>query len=144
MSSAPEDFIIRPFVEGDAGDVVALWRVVFAKDPPWNEPSGIIRRKLRIQRDLFLVGAIGREIVATAIAGYDGFRGWVYHVAVAPENRRTGIGRAMMAEVETRLRAHGCPKINLQVRAANADVVEFYKRLGYTIEEHTSMGKLLE
>lgn len=138
------DMIIRAFHESDEEQVIALWRTAFAADPPWNEPTEIIRRKLEVQRDLFLVGELDGRIVATVIAGYDGFRGWVYHLAVATEERRRGLGRAMTKEAEKKLRARGCPKVNLQVRARNADVVDFYRKIGYSVEEHTSMGKLLE
>ena len=50
----------------------------------------------------------------------------------------------MMDEVEVRLRELGCPKINLQVRSSNADVIQFYKALGYTVDDVVSMGKRLE
>ena len=139
-----EELIIRPFLEGDEEDVIALWREVFAKDPPWNDPPEVIRRKLEVQRDLFLVGVLNGRLVATVLAGYDGFRGWIYHLAVAPVRRRRGFGRAMMIEAEKRLKARGCPKINLQVRPRNQEVVEFYRRIGYSVEPHTSMGKLLD
>ena len=135
---------IRPFRETDEGEVVALWREAFAGDPPWSEPETVIRRKLAVQRELFLVGVLDGRIAAAAVAGYDGFRGWVYHLAVASRERRRGFGKKMMKEVEKKLRALGCPKLNLQVRASNAGVVEFYKRLGYSTENHVSMGKLLE
>ena len=144
MNARHEDFVIRSFLEKDEEQVITLWREAFSNDPPWNEPAQIIRRKLEVQRDLFLVGQIDGAVVATVIAGYDGFRGWVYHLAVASEQRRKGFGRAMMAEVEKKLRALGCPKINLQVRAWNADVIAFYERLGYKVDEHTGMGKLLD
>ena len=134
---------VRPFREEDEREVVALWRKVFADDPPRNDPPALIRRKLAVQRELFLVGVLGERVVATAVAGYDGFRGWVYHRAVAPEERRQGIGRTMMREVEDRLRVLGCPKLNLQVRASNAAVVQFYEDLGYGREERVSLGKPL-
>ena len=95
-------------------------------------------------RDLFLVGEFRDRVVATVLAGFDGFRGWVYHLAVAPEHRRQGFGRAMMQEVEARLRLLGCPKLNLQVRTTNAEVIEFYRRIGYQVEDRVSLGKRLE
>ena len=49
-----------------------------------------------------------------------------------------------MESVEEKLSRLGCPKLNLQIRAANSDVVAFYKRLGYAVEDRVSMGKLLE
>ena len=103
-----------------------------------------MRRKLKAQRDLFLVGHLNGRLVATVMGGFDGFRGWVYHLAVAPDLRRKGFGRKMMEFAEGRLRELGCPKINLQVRASNQAVVDFYKSLGYGIEDRVSMGKQLE
>ena len=53
------------------------------------------------------------------MAGYDGHRGWVYYLAVAPERQGSGLGRLLMAEAEVQLLALGCPKVNVQVRAGN-------------------------
>jgi ribosomal protein S18 acetylase RimI-like enzyme len=89
------------------------------------------------------VAVEGDVIVGTAMAGYDGHRGWVYAVAVKPSHRRRGVGAALMARVEVALRAAGCPKLNLQVRASNRQAVAFYERLGYAVEDRVSMGKLL-
>ena len=134
---------IRPYDDADEAQVVSLWSTVFSHDPGRNEPAALIARKLRVQRDLFLVGELEGRVVCAVMGGYDGFRGWVYHLAVAPAHRREGLGTAIMAAVEDRLRALGCPKINLQVRAANAEVVSFYRSLGYEAEERVSMGKTL-
>jgi ribosomal protein S18 acetylase RimI-like enzyme len=124
--------------------VVTLWAEVFAGDPPRNEPRAVIRRKLRVQRELFLVGEFAGDTIGTVIAGFDGYRGWVYHLAVHPRCRRRGFGRALMRHAEVSLKAIGCPKLNLQVRSTNADVIAFYERLGYSIEERASLGKILE
>jgi ribosomal protein S18 acetylase RimI-like enzyme len=134
---------IRPYSESDEKAVAQLWREVFPDAPSWNRPETDIRRKLAIQRELFLVAAIDLKVVGTAMAGYDGHRGWVYYVAVSPKHRRQGIGTALMKKVERDLAELGCPKLNLQVRANNEEVVTFYKKLGYAIEERVSMGKHL-
>ena len=97
-----------------------------------------------MQRELFLVGEFQGDVVGTVIAGFDGYRGWVYHLAVDPRCRRRGFGRELMREAEARLRALGCPKLNLQVRSSNTEVIEFYERLGYSIEDRASLGKILE
>jgi len=97
-----------------------------------------------VQRELFLVGEFQGDIVGTVIAGFDGYRGWVYHLAVQPRCRRRGFGRKLMRKAEARLKALGCPKLNLQVRSSNAEVIAFYERLGYSIEDHASLGKILE
>ncbi|MCP4550181.1 MAG: GNAT family acetyltransferase [bacterium] len=135
---------IRPYRESDEEAVAALWREVFSAAPSWNHPETDIQRKLAVQRDLFLVACCEDKLVGTALAGYDGHRGWVYYLAVSPTHRRGGIGRELMAHVEKSLAAIGCPKLNLQVRADNPLVVAFYKKLGYTIEERISLGKRLD
>ena len=134
---------IRIYEESDEAAVAALWREVFADAPAHNVPEEDIRRKLAVQRELFFVAEEGGEIIGTALAGYDGHRGWVYCVAVKPSRRRRGIGAALMARVEEGLRAMGCPKLNLQVRATNREAVAFYERLGYAVEDRVSMGKRL-
>ena len=135
---------IRTYEEADGVAVAALWREVFPDEPAHNVPEEVIGRKLGVQRELFFVAVEGGEVVGTAMAGYDGHRGWVYAVAVKPSHRRRGVGAALMARVEEGLRAMGCPKLNLQVRASNREAVAFYERLGYAVEERVSMGKLFD
>ncbi len=135
---------IRTYEESDEAAVAALWREVFADAPAHNVPEEDIRRKLAVQRDLFFVAVEGDVVVGTALAGYDGHRGWVHYVAVKPSRRRRGIGAALMKRVEEELAAAGCPKLNLQVRAPNRETVAFYEKLGYVVEERVSMGKRLE
>ncbi len=134
---------IRPFRESDLEAVVRLWRVVFPDAPAYNEPVADIRRKLSVQPELFLVATAGADLVATAMAGFDGHRGWVHYLAVHPERRLGGIGRAIMAAVEAELEARGCTTLNLQVRSSNPQGVEFYRRLGFAVEDRVSMGKRL-
>lgn len=136
------DVKIRPFERRDEAAVIALWECCEVTRP-WNDPKKDIQRKLTVRPDLFLVGLIGDRIVATVMAGYEGHRGWVNYLAVAPEYRRQGLGRQLMAHVESLLREAGCPKINLQVRAENTEAVQFYRRLGYSVDEVISMGKRL-
>ena len=134
---------IRPFHPGDADAVVALWhRCDLVR--PWNDPYKDIERKLAVRPDLFLVGLIEGTIVAAVMAGYEGHRGWINYLAVDPDHQRRGFGRAILDAAEVRLRACGCPKINLQVRASNADVIAFYRRLGFAVDEVVSLGKRLE
>jgi hypothetical protein len=137
------DLLIRPYQEPDEPGVTALWQEAFPDEPARNEPQVMIRRKLGVQGELFLVGERQGRIVGTVIAGYDGVRGWIYHMAVAKAEKRCGHGRALMADAEKRLAALGCPKVNLQVRSSNTEVVAFYRALGYAVEDRISMGKPL-
>lgn len=134
--------IIRPYQPLDEEAVIQLWqRCELTR--PWNDPRKDIARKLSVQPELFLVGMEDGAIVATAMAGFDGHRGWINYLAVAPELQRQGHGRQLMRAVEDALLAVGCPKLNLQVRAGNAKAVAFYEALGYGQDELVSMGKRL-
>jgi ribosomal protein S18 acetylase RimI-like enzyme len=134
---------IRPFRTSDESSVIALWEGCGLLRP-WNDPKKDIRRKLRVQPEMFLVGLLGKQVLATVMAGYEGHRGWINYLAVAPEHRREGHGRAMMAAAERLLRDAGCPKVNLQVRATNASAIHFYERLGYQVDDVVGLGKRLE
>src|SRR6185295_18620993 len=134
---------IRPYAEADEAAVVTLWAAA-GLVRPWNDPRKDIARKLSVQRDLFLVAEHEGAIVGTAMGGYDGHRGWVNYVAVSPPWRRRKLGAKLMGEVEARLSALGCPKINLQVRRSNHEVVAFYAALGFKEDDVVSMGKRLE
>jgi ribosomal protein S18 acetylase RimI-like enzyme len=134
---------IRAFDPADEAAVIDVWRRCELLRP-WNDPHKDIARKLRVQPELFLVGEIGGRIVATVMAGYDGHRGWVNYLGVDPDRRGRGLGRMLMTEVERLLDARGCPKVNLQVRGSNAAAIEFYRRLGYAVDDTVSLGKRLE
>lgn len=135
---------IRPFALADRAAVVNLWRLVFAEDPPWNEPNLVIDTKLTVQPQLFFVAELEGEVVGTTVAGFDGVRGWVHHVAVHPDAQRKGIASLLMTAAEAGLRKMGCQKLNLQVRASNTSVLEFYEELGFQKEDRISFGKRLE
>lgn len=134
---------IRTYQDSDESAVIGLWEQA-GLTRPWNDPRKDIRRKLAVRPDLFLVGVRDGMVVGTVMAGYDGHRGWINYLAVAPNRRRLGLGRQLMAEAERLLREAGCPKINLQVRASNRDVIAFYQALGFGLDDVVSLGKRLE
>ena len=138
-----DELEIRPIVDADAASVQALWEAVFPDRRAWNQPAAYLPRKRAQRDDLILVALQAQRVIGAVALGYDGIRGWVYHLAVEPGERRHGVGRALMQAAETTLRARGCPKINLQVVAENAGVVAFYTHLGYAVEPRISMGKCI-
>ena len=133
---------LRSYRAEDEASVIALWHAC-GLTRPWNNPQLDIARKLSIQPELFLVGTIAAEVVATAMVGFDGHRGWVNYLAVATSHRKLAIGRALMHEAERLLIERGCPKLNLQVRSTNTDAVAFYRSLGYAQDDVMSLGKRL-
>ncbi|MBO6657841.1 MAG: GNAT family acetyltransferase [Pseudomonadales bacterium] len=134
---------VRSFQESDRGDVVALWNSVFADDPPWNEPNTVIDTKLRTQPELFFVYESQEKVVGTLVAGFDGFRGWIHHVAVHPDHQGHGVSRLLIEAAESGLRELGCKKVNLQVRKGNEGAADKYRSMGFSDEPRISMGKLL-
>jgi ribosomal protein S18 acetylase RimI-like enzyme len=134
--------LIRAYQSSDETDVVALWQACDLTRP-WNDPYKDIARKLQARPDLFLVGEVQGRLMASAMFGYEGHRGWVNYLAISPDHQRQGHATAMMQHGEALLLASGCPKINLQVRASNAQVLAFYESLGYRDDQVVSMGKRL-
>ncbi|MHB9027137.1 MAG: GNAT family acetyltransferase [Candidatus Latescibacterota bacterium] len=121
--------------------VITLWRRVFGYDTARNSPDLVIDKKIAIDDGLFFVAISGNEVVGTGMAGYDGHRGWIYSLAVAPDLRGHGIGAALLKHAEDRLADLGCVKINLQVLEGNEGAVRFYLANGYAAENRISMGK---
>lgn len=132
--------IVRAFTPEDEGDVVRLWeRCGLLR--PWNDPHKDIARKLTVQPELFLVATIDGIVVGSVMAGYEGHRGWVNYLAVAPDHQGRGLGRLLMGEVERGLLSLGCPKVNLQIRSENTEAIQFYTAIGFTPDRVLSMGK---
>jgi ribosomal protein S18 acetylase RimI-like enzyme len=133
---------IRPYRSADENAVLELWQECGLLG--WSDPRKDIARKLRVNPEWFLVGERDGHVIATCMVGYEGHRGWINFLAVAPGRQRGGHGRALMAEVERILRGAGCAKINLQVRTRNTAVIAFYEKLGFAVDQVVSLGKRLE
>jgi ribosomal protein S18 acetylase RimI-like enzyme len=133
---------IRPYADADQANVVALWQAC-ALTRPWNDPLKDIARKQGVQPEWFLVGELGGAVIASVMFGYDGHRGWMNYLAVAPEHQGQGHAKALIAQGEALLLAAGCPKISLLVRRSNTQVLGFYEALGYGQDDVVSLGKRL-
>jgi ribosomal protein S18 acetylase RimI-like enzyme len=138
-----ENLEIRPYQHSDEKAVTTLWMQCHLI-VPWNNPKRDIERKLKVNPELFLVGVLDGKVVGTCMAGYEGHRGWINYLAVAPEYQRRGIAAKLMEVTEKKLKELGCPKINLQVRASNTGVISFYEQIGFKVEQIVNMGKRLD
>lgn len=134
---------IRPYQIRDEKSVIGLW-IECGLIVPHNNPVRDIERKMRVNPDWFIVGEIKGKIMASCMVGYDGHRGWINYLAVSPAFQRKGYAKEIMKRAEEMLFEAGCPKINLQIRAANQKVIGFYKSIGFEIDDVISMGKRLE
>jgi ribosomal protein S18 acetylase RimI-like enzyme len=133
---------IEPLLPSDFDAAVALWRAV-GLTRPWNDPTDDLRRAVTGPGSTVLAGHDGDELVATAMVGHDGHRGWVYYVAVRADRRGQGHGRAIMRACETWLSARHVPKLDLMVRTENHEVIAFYTALGYGHDDVVVMSKRL-
>ena len=133
---------IRSFRQEDDAPLIKLWErceLVVA----WNDPSKDISRKVQLDPEGLLLGWYDNTLIASVMEGYEGHRGWINYLAIDPEYRRKGLGKTMMKAAETYLEQFECPKINLQIRAKNHQVIEFYKSIGFLQEDVINMGKRL-
>tara|TARA_B100000902_G_scaffold234600_1_gene222413 strand:+ start:169 stop:609 length:441 start_codon:yes stop_codon:yes gene_type:complete len=136
------NFAIRQFVPNDTNRVIFIWEQCDLVRN-WNNPNFDIQRKLNFQKELFFVGLLNDEIIATAMFGYDGHRGWLNYFAVLPNFQKRGFGKQLMTFGEMALIEKGCPKLNLQIRNDNTKAINFYQKVGYKEDAAVSFGKRL-
>jgi ribosomal protein S18 acetylase RimI-like enzyme len=131
---------IRSATPKDEAAVVALWQAC-GLTVAYNDPVADFRFAMGKPGSDILVS---EDITGSVMVGHDGHRGWLYYVAVAPSERRRGLGRALVAAAEEWLRQRGVPKVHLMVRETNQAVADFYKRLGYDPMPRINMQKWLK
>jgi len=135
---------IREFQLDDYEKVVELWKESGIILRPGDEFDGV---KLKLQRDpdLFLVAENDQRILGVVLGAWDGRRGWINHLAVRSGERRSGIGKALISELERRLVKKGALKVNAQIYKSNNQSLAFFKALNYEIQSDLIMlGRNLE
>lgn len=133
---------VRTFREGDTDALIDLWRRC-GLTRPWNDPEADIALARGSGTAELFVGELEGALVAGAMAGFDGHRGWLYYVAVDPDCRGRGFGRSICAHAEAWLKARGCPKVEAILRGENRATMEFYQALDYRMEDRVLMAKWL-
>lgn len=133
---------IQPYSPKYEADVIELWRkcdLLYTKYNPYKD----IARKMKVDPELFLIGVEGGKVIATVMGGYDGHRGWIYHLGIDPAYQRRGLGRQIMDAIEEKLKARDCLKVNLMVMKTNHKAMKFYESIGFNEEDATEYGKRL-
>ena len=133
---------LRTYRAGDGDRLRTFWLTCGIKIRPGDDDASLARFAER-NPGLFLLAEEDGHLVGSALAGWDGRRGWLYHVAVHKDERRRGIGRQLVGEIEERLRAVGCPKLNLIVWDDNTWAMRFWEALGYRREKTVEFAKEL-
>ena len=134
---------ITDVTPADLEAVTTLWAEA-GLTRPWNPPATDLRRALDGTTSTVLGAFRDGRLVGTVMVGHDGHRGWVYYLAVAEDERGTGLGRGMMAAAETWLVERGAVKLQLMVRESNTAVTGFYDRLGYADADVRVLAKRLD
>jgi hypothetical protein len=134
---------ISAFEEPDRVSVIALWREC-GLVAPQNDPHKDIDRKLKVDRDLFLVGRYNDEIVATVMGGYEGHRGWINYLAgktFATAQWLWTIDHAGRGAAHKKQRL---PQDQPAGSRRHEKVLAFYAALGYGDDNVVGLGKRLE
>lgn len=136
--------LIRELPRDLDDEAVDLWHRT-GLTRPWNDPRADLQRAVEGAGSTVLAACDENgRLIGTSMVGHDGHRGWVYYLAVAIEQQRSGIGRALMRASEHWLAERGVPKVNLMVRKGNEDVLAFYESLGYADGEVVVLGRFLD
>lgn len=134
---------IRDYLPADSDSVRALWSAAGLKPSRSDTPEAMTKVAARNPGLLLVAEESDGRIVGTVTGADDGRRGWIYRLAVHPDARRTGLGRRLADEVERRLTARGCEKVNLLVERDNPGAVAFWQELGYISDDVMFLGKWL-
>lgn len=121
--------------------VLGLWGKVFRK--PGIFLAADLDRAGGPEGDRLTVALEGDRVVGTVVIGSDGYRGWIFYLAVASSHRHRGVARMLLDEAERRLAGQGCGSVSLQIRRSNLGVVGFYLRQGYRRDNTVTLSKRL-
>jgi ribosomal protein S18 acetylase RimI-like enzyme len=134
---------VRQFRMNDYPDVASLWHDAGLEFRPGDEPRGI-RVKSKRDPEFFLVAENEKgTIVGTVIGGWDGRRGWIYHLGVSPSHQRRGVATMMLAELERRMKRKGVVKVNGIVFPWNQPSLRCFQKNGYSVQDIKEVGKQL-
>jgi ribosomal protein S18 acetylase RimI-like enzyme len=141
-ATPPEPEIeLRDYRSGDGEALRALWRVAGFRSVGDDDRS--LDEFAARNPGLLLVATADGSVIASTMGGWDGRRGWIYHVAVAERYRRKGLATRLVRRVEQRLRVVGAPKLNAIVRDENAAAQRFWASLGYEVSPTTQYSREL-
>lgn len=128
----------RKMTPRDFDAVTALWRAtpgIRLHDD--SDSRACIARYLRRNPGLSLVACCKRQIIGAVLAGHDSRRGYLHHLAVAPEHRGRGVGRILVARSLHGLARQHIPKCNVFVLGSNRRGLAFWKHHGWELRRET-------
>jgi len=124
------DWRIRDATPEDVEAVLDLWRRADATESSTDSPE-YLAQLVRGWPGALVLAVDAKRVVGSVIAGFDGWRGKVYRLAVNPDYRRRGVGRALLREAEARLRAQGARRVHANVESDHPLAVAFWQSTSY-------------
>jgi ribosomal protein S18 acetylase RimI-like enzyme len=120
----------RPATALDSPAVLALWSEAEAH-PSHTDDLESIRRLIERDPDALIVAEVDHRLVGSVIAGWDGWRGSIYRLAVVPDHRRRGLGRQLVRRAEERLAGTGAVRCQAIVVEGDEHAVAFWRASGW-------------
>lgn len=90
-----------------------------------------------------LIARSDTRVIGSIMYGYDGHRGWLYRLAVLPDERRKGLGGRLVHAALVELTSAGCAKVNAQFHENNEQGARFWQAQGFALEARGNVGKEL-
>jgi ribosomal protein S18 acetylase RimI-like enzyme len=131
----PPDWTIRSAVAGDIASILSLWLAADGEVTVSDTHEGLARL-LATDPDALLLADLGGAPIGSLIAGWDGWRGSFYRLAVHPDQRRQGIAMALLRAGERRLQQRGALRLTAIVVDESPAAMEFWKAAGYQRQQH--------
>ncbi|MFZ4268193.1 GNAT family N-acetyltransferase [Streptomyces arboris] len=135
--AAMDDLSLRSATAADLDTVLAFWKVSAEGTSISDDGDGVARLVERDPDALILAERDG-TLVGTVIAGFDGWRCHLYRLAVHPEQRRRGVGGALLAAAEERFAALGGRRADAMVLDRNEPAQHAWRAAGYGPEPQWS------
>lgn len=129
------EFSIREASPSDFEAIIDFWATI---DRHTSLPDRIeyLQRFHDFSPDLLLVAEADGRLVGTVIGGWDGWRAQIARLATDPSLRRSGIARALVDEIEARLRKRGAQRIYALVDRRSSPAIPFWEAAGYVGNEN--------
>jgi len=131
---------VRAATVDDVDAVITFWQDA-AGPSALVDQAGDVHRLLAASGSSLLLAEEDGVVVGSIIAGWDGWRGSLYRLAVVPSRRSEGIGRLLVAEAENALRGVGCQRVTALVHLELGDAGPFWTKVGYAHD--TEVGRFV-
>jgi ribosomal protein S18 acetylase RimI-like enzyme len=126
---------LRTGQESDVGSVLRLWAEAGAEPSHTDDVENLTKLIIRDPGALIVADDDGR-LVGSVIAGWDGWRGSIYRLVVAPADRRSGLGGQLLAEAESRLAAAGAVRMQAIVVGTEPVALSFWATSDWEQQAH--------